>query len=166
MASKIVNLRVPDFLKKKLDEVATAKHKTFTDVFLELTIKGLAHSDIELTPLEKQWVDIQLKAPQDSMLKDIRAKSAEKLFFLKNIKKQVYLFTRNRADIEKKDIINNMKLNLKIAQNNGWKNEEKKIKQFLKKIKAYDMSEISNAYDTVPVIEGGKDVKQIQEGEH
>jgi len=109
-----------------------------SEIIGNIILKQLVDGHYEaLTKTEKEFVRLKKIEQETEMLKYIRSKNAEKINFLKNIKKQIFMFAQLR-DNDKKDIIKNMKINLQIAQANNWKNETTKIKGFLQKVKEQD----------------------------
>lgn len=137
-----VKAYVPEYLKQLLVKLAAERGLGMSELLGNMIIREVTNGTYEeLTKTEKHYVALKEREIETDMLKFIRSKTAEKMHFLRNIKKQMYLFTlheNNGRDIDKKDIIENMKVNLQIAQANKWNHEVKKIKEFLKKVKSED----------------------------
>lgn len=130
----IISFRSFEFIKNILQENAKEKMCDLGDVVNEIVIKNL-QNHLKLTKLESEIVEEKKKELEANKYKYLRSRNAEKLNFIKNIKKQFIMFAQNRKNIIKKDLIYNMRLNLEIAKANGWINEIKIIKSLLKKVK-------------------------------
>jgi len=133
-----LKIYVEEYLREAIDKICENKKISMGVLVKNMILKQIIieHSET-LSKQEKEYITIKEKERMNNVLKYVRSKNAEKIFFLRNIKKQIYLFTLNRKDIDKKDLIHNMKLNLEIAKHNDWKNETKHIKEFLQRIKEY-----------------------------
>lgn len=143
-----VKAYVPVFVKELLEKIATERKLTLSEVVGNMLVKQISEGNYNcLTKTEQKYVSLKETEHEADMLKYIRSRGAEKINFLKNIKKQMYLFNLNKADVQKKDIIENLKVSLQIAKVNHWHNEETRIRDFLKKVKAYNY-EIENVEAT------------------
>ena len=145
--AKQIKAYIPNFLKIIIMRCADDRNISESDFIGKLLIENV-DKYAELSAIEKRVIDLKKFDINSDMLKYIRSKSAEKLNFIRNIKKQMWHFSSDKQHLNEKEIIRNMKLNYEIAQINGWKQEAKTIKQFLKGIKNrnldIDLSGVTN----------------------
>lgn len=161
----LVFFRMDSFLKEIIDKLAEDRKLNFSQMMRDVIAKGLSGDEYkELSESELEYIKEKKKEVKDDMLKYLRSKSAERIFFVKNIKKQIYLYAINRKDIDVKEVLNNMRLNLEISKNNGWTTEQQKIEEFLESIRTenpnilgdgeYDKKKIENDTLHVPELSG------------
>ena len=127
-----VKAYVPSFLKAILLKLAEERGIKVSELIGNMLVKQIVEGKYNiLTKTEMQYVELKKNEIQTGMLKYIRSKSAEKITFIKNIKRQFYEFN-NHIGKDKSELVENMKLNLEIAKANGWREIEEEIKRMLK----------------------------------
>ena len=128
-----VKAYVPSFLKAILVKLAEERKIKMSELIGNMLINQVAIGKYQvLTKTEMQYVELKKNEIQTGMLKYIRSKSAEKITFMKNVKRQMGEFS-NYAGKNKQELIENMKLNLQISEVNGWTEISREIKEIIKK---------------------------------
>ncbi len=142
----IISVRMSYFLIDTIKHVAEKKGVNMSDLVNEIILNSLEKYK-ELTPLDKQLIQAKNKECIADKYKYLRSKSAERLNFMKNIRKQMIHFNSK----DKNQIINNLNLSLKIAKVNKWNTESNYLKELILKIKNNEKMIIFDSAE--PVIE-------------
>ena len=129
-----VSAVIPDFVKVVVDRAVENRKQTISEFIGNVILENIMKYE-ELTELEKTAVNLKKQEIKTNMIKYIRSKSAERLFFLKNIKKQLLMFFNDNITNNKKEIMDNMSWNLELAKECEWVEEEKILNKFIKYLK-------------------------------
>lgn len=154
---EVRSFRIEPYLSRRINELSEERKITFSDMVRILIVNGMLSEEIKngLTKDQQEYIRLKNVKVETDGIKFVRSVNAEKLFFIKNIKKQIYLYALNRKDIILEDVIRNMELNLKIAKANGWTQEEKKIADFLESIMK----------ENPDMLDGEKNEKKLEESD-
>lgn len=124
---------VPDFIKGLISQ-QSKKRRISESSFVQKILLEHIQEYADLTETEQKFVELSKLELEANLIKYIRSKSAERLTFLNNIKKQMRYFSNNSIS-NKKELINNIELSLKLAKLYEWEEEKQFLKEFLDKVK-------------------------------
>lgn len=157
--SKLVDVRfwLPDYLEEILNRIAEKKKTSKNKIITILLIKSIEeYAGQDLTENEKTAIRLAKEESEVSVLKYIRSRSAEKLNFMGNIHKQLWHFSILGKQADKKEVLNNMKLNLEIAKVHNWKSEMKQIKEIIAFIKKNGLPRDATIASELQIVKNNK----------
>lgn len=151
---KIIKVNVDEYVEREIIKRANIFNHSVSHVTYGLILNGLLSDEVKkgFTQEELMYFEEKRMERNADVIKYLRRRSAEKIFFIKNIKHQIYLYAIHRKDIDLNDVLLNMEFNLRIARINKWTEAEQKIKVFMDSIKNNLLEGRNNETDDVQKI--------------
>lgn len=147
-----LSIVVPVFFQQALQRNANKRMESLSDFAGKILIENF-EDYAELDKNEKIAIGLKKNDYRADMFKYIRSKSAERLNFLKNVRKQIINFSQNPQLVDKKEILHNLALSREIAKINEWHKERKVIGKIIKYIRTHKIMRFEEIYNEIKQIE-------------
>lgn len=129
--TKEVSVYMPEILYYIVKSVADNRDTSVSSMINEILIENIKGKTV-LSITDKKIIEQMNKEIEINKLKYLRSKSAEKLNFLSNIKKQLHRFVQTGQHLSP-ELKNNLELSLNIARINEWNDEVRQIELMIKR---------------------------------